>query len=120
MKLAVTIWNKRIAPVFDCAGTVLLLDVAAGSILSETTLDMNRRDLEDRARTLRERGATELICGAISHEAKRRLLAEDIVLHPFVAGDVPTVLLAWSQNELGREEFSMPGCGCAGVFGRHS
>jgi predicted Fe-Mo cluster-binding NifX family protein len=113
MKLAVTVWNKRIAPVFDCAGTALLLDVEEGACGKETALDISHVDLASRVRILRDRGAEVLICGAISCEAERLVRGAGIAVHPFIAGDVPTVIQAWLQDELGREEFSMPGCGRA-------
>lgn len=113
MKLAVTVWNNRIAPVFDCAGTVLLLEVRDGEIVDEATVSIKDGDIEGRAAFLRAAGVDELICGAASSEAQRALQDGSIAAHVFVAGDVSEVVGAWLRNELRGESFSLPGCSCA-------
>ncbi len=113
MKLALSIWNQRIAPVFDSSRTVMILDVVNGEYREEDPLDLGGTNLELRAQRLEERGVQELICGAISCEAEQRVAEREIRLHPFIAGSIDSVLQGWQQQNLEREEFSMPGCACA-------
>lgn len=113
MKLAVTIWNNRVAPVFDCAGTVLLLEVSDGAVLDETTIALKIADIRERIDALAEAGVKEVICGALSGEARGLLRERGIAAHAFVAGEIGDVLNAWMRGALRDEAFSMPGCGCA-------
>ncbi len=113
MRLAVTVWNQRVAPVFDSAGRVVVLDLRDGVCHDRTTIVLTGMDLRDRARILRERAVDELVCGAMSCEAEALIREEGITAHPFVAGEVERVVGALLQNELDRDEFSMPGCACA-------
>jgi len=113
MKLAVTVWNNRVAPVFDCAGTVLLLDIRDGSIFDETTIGLKASNIRERVEALADAGVEEVICGALSCEARALLEERGISADVFVAGDLAAVLGAWMRGELHGEEYSMPGCGCA-------
>lgn len=113
MRLAVTVWNQRIAPVFDSAGTAMVLDVRDGVCRDRVAVTLSGMNLRDRVRILHDHDIDELVCGAMSCEAEVLIRDEGIAVHPFVAGDVDRVVQALLQNELDREEFSMPGCSCA-------
>jgi predicted Fe-Mo cluster-binding NifX family protein len=113
MRLAVTVWNKRIAPVFDCACTALVLEVSDGEIADEAAVSLKPSGIDERAEFLRAAGVDELICGAVSREAQRALRDRRIVVHPFISGDVSAVVAARLRGDLRDESFSMPGCACA-------
>ena len=110
MKLALTAWNNRIAPVFDSAGSLLVLEMQNGICQHRETMSLTGMDLAEKASILRKLGVSELICGAISIEAESLVRLEGISLYPFVAGELEMVIQAWCQHRLGRKEFSMPGC----------
>jgi predicted Fe-Mo cluster-binding NifX family protein len=110
MKLALTAWNNRIAPVFDSAGSLLVLEMQNGICQHRETVSIAGKDLAEKARTLRNHGVSELICGAISYEAESLVRLQGISIFPFIAGDLEMVIQAWCQHRLGRKEFSMPGC----------
>jgi len=112
MKLAITVWNKRIAPVFDSAGSVLLLGLGDNERQNPGVVDLRQSNLGQRVDILKFHAVQELICGAISREAERLVLEQGISVHSFLAGDIETVVQAWKQGELERAEFSMPGCAC--------
>lgn len=113
MILAVSVWNERIAPVFDCSGRALLYELEDGALRGTGALSLAGVAAADRGRALRERGVDELLCGAVSRPVEQALRAEGIGVRGFLAGDVPTVLQARLQGALDREEFYMPGCGSA-------
>ncbi len=114
MRLAVTVWNNRIAPVFDCAGTALVMDIQDGAVADERYVPLKSGDVGQRAAFLQDAGVDVLICGAASCEAQRALHDSNIAFHAFVAGDVSEVVAAWLRNELGSNAaYSMPGCSCA-------
>jgi predicted Fe-Mo cluster-binding NifX family protein len=122
MKLAITIWNGRIAPVFDACGKALALDVEAAldntrlkAIHAQNTvlLDFGNCSLTERVCILESAHIDELICGALSCEAEYLLNKAGIQIHSFIAGNQDEVLQAWLENKLQTEEFSLPGCTCA-------
>jgi predicted Fe-Mo cluster-binding NifX family protein len=119
MKLALTAWNNRIAPVFDSAGSLLILEIQNGNCQHREIVSLVGKDLVEKARLLRSLEVAELICGAISIEAESLVRLEGISMYPFVAGELEMVIQAWSQHRLGRKEFLMPGCMLARGRGQH-
>lgn len=108
MNTAITVWNGRIAPVFDEAGKCLITGDNA-----ETNKVVSLPDqYEEKAIFLQEKGIKTLICGAISCECERCVLDRGITVIPFIAGNIDEVLNAWKENRLLTHSFSMPGCGC--------
>jgi predicted Fe-Mo cluster-binding NifX family protein len=105
MKLALCVWNGRLAPVFDCAGTLLVLD---GELRTEHHIA--GLDLVQRARFLTEQGVKTLICGALSREAQLILTREGIQLVPFRSGAINEILEALSNNRIQEATWAMPGC----------
>ncbi len=110
MTLGITVWNERIAPVFDSAATVWILDIRDDVITNRASLNLRGMDLHDRANALARAGAFELICGAISCQAESALRMRHVHALAFVAGEAETVVSAYLKGELTREEYSMPGC----------
>ncbi|HOV63892.1 MAG TPA: NifB/NifX family molybdenum-iron cluster-binding protein, partial [Spirochaetia bacterium] len=99
-KLAVTVWNNRIAPVFDVAGRVLVTDVEDGGLANERLMDLQGQSASEKLGFLSALGVGHIICGAISREAffLARMLGMDVM--PFVAGEVETVLSGWLSGTL--------------------
>jgi predicted Fe-Mo cluster-binding NifX family protein len=112
MKAAFTIWNQRIAPVFDVARTIFTVSVASGEIE-----DMNQDMLLNgppmrRVAHLKQTGIDILICGAISQPLQHLLIANGIQVIAFVAGEFNEVCQAWLDGTL-ENAFAMPGCGAS-------
>ncbi len=110
-RIAVHHWQKRIAPVFDIGGRILVLE--DGSEEREEHLMVCSQPLH-RAEELHVLRVGQLICGAISRSMQEALSARGIVVVGFVAGDLERVIAAWQQERLD-DTFAMPGCRCAGV-----
>ena len=110
MKAAFASWNNRIAPVFDVARVVSVLEAKAGRPVGE----MHEVQLDDmpvnRALRLAELGVVTLICGAISRPLHGLVASQGIRVIPFVAGDLDKVVKAWLDGELVGDAFAMPGC----------
>jgi predicted Fe-Mo cluster-binding NifX family protein len=112
MRLAASVWNDRVSPVFDTAGRLLLLDLADG-------IEQGRRVVEvaqasspaERANRLAELGVNVLVCGAISRPLAGCVSAAGIALVPWVAGPVDEVLRAYLVGKLSEPRWRMPGCG---------
>lgn len=110
MNAAFSVWEDRIAPVFDV--TTELVIVAHESI-SDGTRRIRIRDNTPSAliATLLEEDVSTLICGAISRPLSNAVTTHTITLHPFISGDLNTVMQAWRAGELESESFRMPGYG---------
>jgi predicted Fe-Mo cluster-binding NifX family protein len=112
MKIAVTVWNGRIAPLFDVSGTLRLFSIEEGVAvqISEVSVPAESGVLQ---RTLLMAGhrVSVLICGAVSNQVHRLLTSSGIEVHSFVSGDVEEVLQAFLDGKLDQKSFSMPGCG---------
>jgi len=111
MKLALSVWNGRIAPVFDVSERCLIVDTDSPA-LDGDCFEFPGWSGDEKARFLAEKGVTTLVCGAVSHEYEAAFLAHGIETISFLAGPVEQVLEAWKAGTLIRDAFSMPGCGC--------
>lgn len=111
MKLALTVWNGRISPVFDVCREALVVDIERGVVVSSSVHGLEGGTDFDRVGRLSGMGVETLICGAISRPLHRELLARHVEVIGFVAGDVGAVLAAFLTGRLGGNDFAMPGCG---------
>jgi predicted Fe-Mo cluster-binding NifX family protein len=109
MKTAFAVWNKRIAPVFDVARHVIMVEPrAAGKDVRTPALLTGDQPLQ-KARQLSELGIDCLVCGAISRPLQAILTAQGIRVVPYVAGDVQAVIDAWRRRPCEIETYAMPG-----------
>ena len=113
MKAAFATWNNRIAPVFDSARHVHLVEVESGTIVQEN-LEALEDDLpSQRVIRLANLGVGTLVCGAVSRPLFELLTAYNIRVVPFIAGDLSEIIQAWLGGRLRQPVFAMPGClGC--------
>ncbi len=101
-----TVWDGRIAPVFDTARQICLVESAGTRIRSEETLALPSPVVA----WLLERRVDAVVCGAISRPFQERLTAAGIRVIPFVAGKLSEVIRAWLDGTIGGAAFTMPGC----------
>lgn len=114
MKLAITVWNGRIAPLFDVARHVLVVETEGFGkpIGSMMNVDLQNDDVDKKVAALASLGIEAVVCGAISREYEEALMAADIEMDAYVAGDVTDVLDAWQGGIMRQRGYSMPGCSC--------
>jgi predicted Fe-Mo cluster-binding NifX family protein len=112
IKAAFTVWNGRIAPVFDVAQTVLIISSEEGRIVDRKTEDIRFIQVNERAQWLKNLSLSALICGAISRPLEKAIESLGIKVIGFVSGDSTEVIEAWLSNENLHEQFVMPGCMC--------
>lgn len=110
MKAAFSTWDNRIAPVFDVARQLHVVESASGRIAGEATETLADEMPAQKALRLSELGIGILVCGAISQPLQTMIAAYGIQVIPFVAGDLHTVIRAWLARKLGNDIFAMPGC----------
>lgn len=112
MRIALTVWNGRIAPVFDVAGTLRLIKCDGETITEDkivTLPDENR--VMRRVEKLSELQIDTLICGAISRPVHQIIAESGIKIHSFISGYADEVIEALLAGNLEEKPFNMPGCG---------
>ncbi len=118
MRVAVPVFNGRVSPVFDAARRLMIIEIDDGVEVSRTEHSVADLPPWQRARLLGEKGASHLICGAISMPMMSLLMAQGITVTANIAGDVGEVLRAYTSSSLSSPQFMMPGCWGLGRRGR--
>lgn len=111
MKTAITVWDGRIAPVFDVSGQLLLIETDGKRVVGEQTIQFQQNTVNDRISFLLNEGVEHIICGAISCQAQSLAENAGISVNGFIAGDRNDVVKAWIDGKLLEGKFAMPGCG---------
>jgi len=110
MKAAFSVWDNRIAPVFDVARRIQIVEVESGRIINKTVEEL-REDLPaQKALHLVDLGIGTLVCGAISRPLQTMIADYGLKVVPFVSGDLNEVIRAWQDGVLEGNRFAMPGC----------
>jgi len=110
MITAFTYWNTRIAPVFDTARQLYLVESDNKMIVKESTIQLPEDLPAEKILRLLELGVSTLVCGAISKAMYGLVAARGIHVVPFVAGELTEVSRAWLEGRLANPLFTMPGC----------
>jgi predicted Fe-Mo cluster-binding NifX family protein len=114
MKVAITVWKDRVAPVFDVAGSCIIGETLGyGHPLQEQqVVSLPVLSIQNKVALLVSMGVSFLVCGALSQECELQVVSQDIELFSFIAGDINDVVSAWGNGSLAEQRYSMPGCGC--------
>jgi predicted Fe-Mo cluster-binding NifX family protein len=111
MKLALTVWEDRISPVFDSARKLLVAEFE-NHVITNRRYEQFDATLSHRlTKRLIELDISVLICGAISEQPAQFIEATGIKIIPFIAGNADNVLAEYVKDSLVKPEFLMPGCG---------
>ncbi|MDF7822913.1 NifB/NifX family molybdenum-iron cluster-binding protein [Pontiellaceae bacterium B12227] len=108
MKAAITEWQNRVAPVFDVAGTVLLIETDAEEL--QESISLPSGNPRNKIAFLKEQEVDVLICGAITRRMREYAEELGIRINPFVSGEIDEVWDAWRNGTLDQACYSMPGC----------
>ena len=111
IKVAIPQWHGRVSPVFDVAGSLLLVGINHGVEESRQSVDLKDDSPCARANLMAEMGVDVLICGAISWPLAMALSAAGVEVTSRICGDVEEVLAAFIHGRLTQDAFRMPGCG---------
>lgn len=110
MKVALSVLNGRISPVFDVSRQLLVLDLGDNGVMAREEASFEHDDPMHRTSTLADLKVNTLICGAISRQLASSVTACGIRMIPFIAGDIEEVIDAFLGNGLPAPELTMPGC----------
>ena len=109
-KVAFTIWNERIAPLFDVAKNFLVVEYEGKNIIDEYMEYIKATDFFKRIKDVLSLNLDELVCGGISRPYFEVLTSNGIAVIPFISGCVQRVKEAYFTGKLNEKPFIMPGC----------
>lgn len=120
-KVAISIWNKRVSPVMDTAGQLLIFttDDERQEVFKEI-VPIPQSNISGRINYFVSKGITVLFCGAISHHFEQALRASGIEVQPFLGGNVDDIIIAYLNGTFQSSNFLLPGCRRARRRGRRS
>lgn len=110
MIVAISVWNQRIAPVFDVSRTALVCLTRRDRVIREYLENLPEEDPVGKIHKLQSHEAEVLICGAISRNILDLAEMYGIATFPFTSGGVEAVKTAYLQGRLGEAVFARPGC----------
>lgn len=110
MRTAFSLWNERIAPVFDVARHLWIVDAEDGRVIGQTGRRFSSDDPQERALRLTTLQVEQLVCGAITRSAYEALVERGIQVVSFIAGDLNQVVHACLADQLKDGGLNMPGC----------
>ncbi|RKX25095.1 MAG: dinitrogenase iron-molybdenum cofactor biosynthesis protein [Candidatus Zixiibacteriota bacterium] len=111
IKVAIPIWDGRVSPVMDTAGRLLVVEIDDGHEISRRTVDIPQAGIFHRVNFISGLGIDILICGAISQQFEKMLVASGIRVNPWFRGNVNEIITAYNNGILQNDNFIMPGCG---------
>ncbi len=110
-RVAFSCWDGRIAPLFDTARELHVIETDGERIVSRADESLPAGTAERRASRLATLGVGTLVCGAISWVTREVVVSLGVRVVPFVSGDRDEVVRAWLEGSLESPVFTMPGCG---------
>ena len=96
MKVAIPVLNGRVAPVFDWATKLIVIELDRMKELRRQQMSIARVPAEARPQRLRELGVDLLICGGISTQLQGLVESHQIRVLPWLVGDFEQVLLGFT------------------------
>lgn len=110
MKVALTVWENRVSPLFDSASTLLIADIVGRGIKNMRLEPFECKSPFSRAARLDDLGVSVLICGGITDCFANLIEARKIRIVPFTAGAVDEILEAYITGNIYKRDYRMPGC----------
>jgi predicted Fe-Mo cluster-binding NifX family protein len=109
--VALPIYQSRIAPVFDSAVRILLIQIEQQSEVARSELNFENLSASERIASLKRAGVTSLVCAGVSHVIHTMVESAGIRVTPGIIGQVDDVTTAYVSNQLDDHRFRMPGRG---------
>ena len=110
MRIAVTIWNDKISPVFDTASRLLIIEAENLNETARFKTYLYEQDISQRCLRIQDLKVNVLICGAISRPFSMLLMSSGIKIISGISGPAEDVLRAYLHGSLPNSRFLMPGC----------
>jgi len=111
MIVAIPVSEGRIAPLFDVAKHLLVIEYQRTQEIRRREVHVGQATLLGRLRALSVNEVDVLICEAVSTPLEVLVTSEGIKVIHHICGPVDTVLEAYVAGRLAEDAFVMPGCG---------
>ena len=111
IKIAFTVWGDRISPVFDCADTLLIVEITNKQVKNRHLESFNSAKPLFLIEKLIEQEVSLLICGAISEMPADLIENSSLKLIPFISGNVDKIIDRFRTGLSLGKTCLMPGCG---------
>ena len=109
MRIAMPLWYDSVSPVLDTAGTLVIMTVENGSVVSRSEISLNPAEPGKTAELIASQ-ADVLVCGALSRQLASHLTSLGVDIYPWTMGTVDRIVDAFIRGTVQKPEFSMPGC----------
>jgi len=109
-RVALSVWEGRIAPVFDVSRKYLILDIENGSVKNRIEESFDCNDPVLMIDRLANMNVQILICGAVSRAYADILSDCNVEIYSFIAGDIDEVVTAYLDGSFPSSTMIMPGC----------
>lgn len=109
-RTAFSFWNDRIAPVFDVARNLRIVEATESRVTDQTGRRFSTDNAQGRALRLSTLQVEQLVCGAITRSSCDALTERSIQVVPFAAGKREQVIQAWLSGSIIDGHLAMPGC----------
>jgi predicted Fe-Mo cluster-binding NifX family protein len=109
MRIAVSIWEDKVSPVFDTASKLMIIESENQQKSSRYEAYLLEEDLLPRCSFLRGLALDVLICGAVSRQLSGMLMSTGINVISGISGPADDVIEAYLQGNLLDSKYFMPG-----------
>ncbi len=110
MRVAVTVWQQRVSPVFDVARCLQLLEIEQGQVVADLLVPLSSHAPLEKLQAIQVLQPDILICGAISQPIQQVAESLSFQLYPFMKGSIRRVMRALIHEGVLAEDFVLPGC----------
>ncbi|NOX88132.1 MAG: hypothetical protein GXO77_03835 [Calditrichaeota bacterium] len=92
MRLAMPLWQNRVAPVFDTCSKIKLYDIEKGKIIGIETINLRNMSVGQRLRAIYGQNVEVLVCNGVSLFYRACLQTHYIRVFPNIYGKEEQVL----------------------------
>ncbi len=108
MRLCLACYENRLAVLFDNASEFRIYEIEKFILSPAGHISLPSGDLPSKVSSMVSCGVNTLICGGISGCTLQLITHADIMVVPWICGEIDAVLASWKNNTL--HNLAMPGC----------
>jgi predicted Fe-Mo cluster-binding NifX family protein len=109
MKIAISVWENKVSPVFDSAAHILIADTENNTPIKQEIISVESLTIFQRIDLLKKLNIDLLICGGITQNTLENIIQKNIKISPFICGEASKILKAVLKGKNIVSLFSMPG-----------
>ena len=109
MKIAISVWENQISPVFDTTTHILIADIEKKRPVNQEIISLESITVYQRIELLDKLEVDTFICGGITRHLLESIEGKNIQAIPNICGDVQQILDAVCKGKDIKALFSMPG-----------